>query len=111
MALTPTTVSGAASGAGFWSLLWLTCFKLDTIAGFCGSKKTGRRDIIFNWVKANKALSLVCTEVVNFLLHWKALTSPALMPFVLGGTLANICWIGGIIPAFQKLFGKKHGLV
>lgn len=107
MIVTPTATSGAAAGGGFWSLVWLSACKIDTVAHFCGYKDSHIRDGLFDWVRDNKGITLIITEVINLCMHFKALTSPNLMAFVLGGTIANCAWIFGIIPVFQRFFGNK----
>jgi len=105
MIFTPTSTSGAAAGAGFWSLTWLMVFKSDSVAHFCGYENSHIRDNVFSWVTKNKAISFLSTEVINLAIHWKALSSPNLMAFVLGGSLANFGWIFGVIPGFQAIKG------
>jgi hypothetical protein len=107
MTVTPTATSGFLSGAGLWSLFWTMLFKIELIAKYLGCKGLVSRDAIFNWVRYNKALTLIMTEVANLMMHLKALSSPNLMTFVLGGTVANMAWIFGIIPTFQSLFGHR----
>ena len=111
MVVTPTATSGFLSGAGLWSLAWSVVFKIETICEFMGMKGMISRDAIFDWVSHNKGVTLIGTEVVNLAMHYKALSSPNLMSFVLGGTMANIGWICGIIPAFQTLFGGKREVI
>lgn len=107
MIFTPTATSGAVSGAGLWSLAWSAVLKMDTIAGRLGLGKMVSRRATLGWVRKNKSLTLIGTEVVNIALHFKALSSPNLMSFVLGGTIANVGWIFGIIPLFERFFGRE----
>ena len=111
MVLTPTATSGFLSGAGLWSLLWTMAFKIELIAKYVGCGGMVSRDAIFNWVKQNKALTLIMTEVTNLVMHVHALSSPNLMSFVLGGTVANMAWIFGIVPGFQAVFGGKREVI
>lgn len=108
MVITPTATSGFLSGAGLWSLFWSVVCKVDTILGACGMSDSHYRDDIFDWVSQNKALTLIGTEVANLMMHIKALSSPNLMMFVLGGTVANSAWIFGLIPGFKAVFGKRE---
>jgi hypothetical protein len=107
MIVTPTATASAGAGFGFWNLVWITACKLDTVMHFCGYKDSNLRDPVFNWIRSNKGVTLILTEIMNLLMHWKALSSPNLMTFVLGGTVANVGWVFGIIPAFQRFFGNK----
>lgn len=111
MVVTPTATSGFLSGFGLWSLFWSIVSKIDTILRACGMGETHYRDDVFDWVSHNKALTLIGTEVANLLMHIKALSSPNLMAFVLGGTTANIGWIFGIIPGFKAVFGGKREVI
>lgn len=111
MVVTPTATSGFLSGAGLWSLFWSMVCKVDSILSLCGMRDTRYRDDVFEWVKANKAVTIIGTEVANLMMHLKALSSPNLMAFVLGGTMANIAWIFGIIPGFQAVFGGKRDVI
>lgn len=111
MVVTPTATSGALSGFGLWSLFWSLILKLDTILKMIGCGGMTSRDAIFNWVKKNKSITLIGTEVANMAMHAKALSSPNLMAFVLGGTAANIMWIFGIIPTIQAVFGGKRKVI
>lgn len=86
-------------------------FKIELIAKYLGCGGMVSREGIFEWVKYNKALTLIMTEVVNLVMHIHALSSPNLMSFVLGGTVANMAWIFGIVPTFQAVFGGKREVI
>jgi len=105
MIVTPSASSGFMSGAGFWALLWSFIFKIDTVLKFC-RLKIQLRDRILEWVRHNKILALLCTEVINIGAHGGA-ANANVASFILGGTLMNVFMIFSFVPGFHLLFGRR----
>lgn len=93
MTLTPTAQSSAIAGFALWLVGWLTLFKLDKLP-FVG--KFVNKDRVIAWIKANKVLTLMCTEVFNFGVH--GISNPASVTFALGGTVMNALMIFILLP-------------
>ncbi len=72
---------------------WATLFKLDHLP-FVG--KFVNKDRIIAWIKANKVLTLLCTEIFNFGVH--GISNPASVTFALGGTAFNVLMIFIFLP-------------
>jgi hypothetical protein len=61
------------------------------------------RDGLFGWVRANKVLSLIITEVINLGMH--GANNSNVTTFVLGSTLMNTAVIFGVLPIAGHFFG------
>lgn len=90
MQLTPTDKGAAFAGIALASLGWLSLFKLDHVAKICRVDRWIKQEVIFNWITrsmANKALTFLCTEIVNFGTH--GITNPASVLFATGSSIVN----------------------
>ena len=90
MQLTPTDKGAAFAGVALASLGWLSLFKLDHVARLCHVDRWIKQDAIFNWISAstaNKALTFLCTEIINFGVH--GVTNPASVLFACGSSVVN----------------------
>jgi hypothetical protein len=84
MTLTPTDKGALLAGLGVWLLAWASFFKVNKVPILC---KFVNQDKILKWINDNKALTLVCTEIINFGTH--GVSSPTSAFFALGGTIWN----------------------
>ena len=106
MTITPTDKGAIVAGAGFWCLIWAVASKLDAIPvinRFVNSKA------VFSWVRKNKTLTLLISELVNVSAHGVA--NPSTTLFVLGGTLMNTFVIFILLPVSGLFNGNRSGRV
>lgn len=102
MTLTPTDKGAGFAGIVLSSIAWLSLFKLDHVAQICHVDKWISKEPIFNWITrsmGNKALTLLCTEIINFSVH--GVTNPAAVLFAAGSTLVNSFMIFVGLPLTQ----------
>ena len=97
MLLTPTFVGLLLAGAAFWTLIWAAIHKLDAIPYV--REYTSTQEVL-DWIQANKGLTLVITEGINFLLHG---LSPHGVVVTLGGTIINFLMVFGYVSGRQVL--------
>jgi hypothetical protein len=105
MKLTPSATSSGMAGFTFYLLMWLSVFKLDSLAkllhldGWISSKA------IIRWVLKNKALTLLFTEAFNFSVH--GITQAIAVTFAIGGTVCNATMVFIVLPIINKIRGPK----
>jgi len=93
MQLTPTAQSSAIAGFALWLVGWATLFKVDHIP-FIG--RYFKKERIIEWIMANKVLTLLMTEILNFGVH--GISNPASVTFALGGTVFNALMVFVFLP-------------
>lgn len=105
--LTPTASSSFFAGIGLWSVIWSAIYKLDKVAKLIRCDRWISKEATFAWIRDNKVISLLLTEIVNFGTH--GITNPASTVFALGGTFVNIIMIFIVVPA-QYMAKRAFGL-
>ena len=90
MTLTPTDKGAGIAGIAFASLAWFSSFKINHIAELLRVRRWVDQEKMFDWIThsyRNKALTFLCTEVVNFGTH--GITNPASVLFACGSSIVN----------------------
>lgn len=103
MQLTPTDKGAAFAGIMLSSIAWLSLFKIDHVAKICRVDRWIKKDNLFDWITrstANKALTLLVTEIINFTVH--GVTNPASVLFASGSTVVNAFMIFVGLPLRSK---------
>jgi hypothetical protein len=103
MTLTPTDKGSLFAGIGMWALLWGAVAKVD---GIPIVNRFINRDKIFRKISANKSVSLLITEGINFGVH--GVSNPTGVIFALGGTIVNAILIFIVAPFVTREQNKKH---
>lgn len=102
MIVTPSSKAGLFSGMGLWALIWGFVYHVDVIPvlnNFCKTKA------ILHWVRTHRTQTFLGSEAINLATHAHAMSSPTLMPFVIGGSLVNGFMIFVVNGLGQKVAG------
>lgn len=99
MILTPSSMSSAIAGGGYWSILWSLVFKSNHLPII---KRLVPRDKILAWISTHKIETLIVTEVVNVSTHSGVLG----VTFALGGTVVNTIVIMILFP-IRSMFIRR----
>lgn len=103
MLVTPSATSSGLSGAGFWTLIWASLFKVDSIPVL---KRFVKKDKILNGINSHKAVTLIGTELINFGIH--GVDNPNSVLMALGGSIVNTIFIF-IINPLRIYRNNRHG--
>lgn len=97
MVLTPSSNSAAIAGIGFWSLVWSSVFKLDTLARWLHlPKRLVSTEKVVGFINRNKIITLLFTEAFNYSVH--GISNAISVMFALGGTVTNVLVIFLVMP-------------
>lgn len=108
MQITPTDKGALFAGAGVWSLIWLSIFKLDTIAKKFHVDRWVSKDKLLGKINHNKGITLLITEAINFGVHGASRPDAAI--YALGGTFVNAIFVF-IVNPIRFLIRREKGEV
>jgi len=94
--VTPTATSQFLAGIGLWSVGWSAAYKLQTIAKLCRCDRWVNQEKVFAWIRGNKVITLISTEIANLIMHPP--DNPSSTTFMLGGTFVNLIMIFLVVP-------------
>jgi len=107
MMVTPSSKAGLFSGMGLWALIWGFIYHVDSIPVL---NKFAHTDKILAWIRAHRTQAFLGSEAINLATHAHAMSSPTLMPFVIGGSLVNglmIFLVNGFVHKLFSLLGAR----
>jgi len=100
MIVTPSSKAGLFSGMGLWALIWGFIYHVDSIPFL---NKFAHSDRILSWIRAHRTQAFLGSEAINLATHAHAMSSPTLMPFVIGGSLVNFIMIALVNGPFYEI--------
>jgi len=110
MMVTPSAKAGLFSGCGLWMLVWGFIYHVDSIPLL---NKFAHTEQILVWIRTHRTQAFLGSEAINLATHAHAMSSPTLMPFVIGGSLVNglmIFLINGFVYKLFSLLGAKKAI-
>ena len=100
MTLTPTATSQAVAGCGLWFVLWMTLFKVNTLAKWLHLTQWVQLDHILQWIYQHKVETLLIT---GYQLRRAWYRRPSSTTFALGGTITNVLMIFGVMNVLGRV--------
>jgi hypothetical protein len=101
---TPSATSSGIAGFTFWGMCWTALAKIDKIAELFHVSRWVKSKNVFGWILKNKALSILCSEIVNYSIH--GVQSTLGVTFAIGGTVCNALMIFIGLPVINKVKGN-----